>query len=58
MDPNATLEEIRALSSKIVWETDMGRTPKPSDSARLAELTISLDEWLTNGGFLPNSWKR
>lgn len=47
MDPNATLQEIREL---------VGNNGG-NDVGRLVELIDALDEWLTNGGFLPSDWK-
>lgn len=52
MDPNATLEEMRALAAQS--EDGLGR----SDAARLGELVTALDEWLGKGGFLPREWDR
>lgn len=59
MDPNANLEEQRDLSKTLAG-------PLPGEvyegvevqdqSARLAELVESLDEWIMKGGFLPDEW--
>lgn len=54
MDPNANLSETRELVAKAF----NGETLDPHDTLRLAELVSSLDEWLTNGGFLPEAWAR
>ncbi len=65
MDPNATLEEIRRLSRKIrdnVTESITDDALPGStddfvrDADRLAELCLSLDEWVLKGGFLPRPW--
>lgn len=53
MDPNANLEEQLRIADAI----ESG-TADDDDIARLAELVRSLDEWLTNGGFLPSAWQR
>lgn len=49
MDPNAALEEIRALIA--------ASEPEDLDD-RLVELIEGLDGWLTRGGFLPRQWAR
>lgn len=51
MDPNAALAQIRDEVHEILTD----RNPDPE---RLAELVNGLDEWLTNGGFLPDGWQR
>lgn len=53
MDPNATLEEMRAFVKKVLYSVDSAAT---DDETRMAELFESLDEWITKGGFLPNAW--
>lgn len=63
MDPNATLAEIREIrkwaeenppSSTGMWEDPGDRYEK---FERLCELTEALDDWITNGGFLPEAWR-
>lgn len=44
MDPNECLKEALQIAS--------------SSDGRLPELLVSLDEWLTKGGFLPSRWTR
>ena len=60
MDPNATLEQIRDLYTNLVDLLDeeyaVGRGKFGDDAIRLAELVEALDEWLSNGGFLPKAW--
>ena len=53
MDPNKTLEEMRALVERIHEELDEDAT---TSAEELALLVTSLDEWLTRGGFLPDAW--
>ena len=53
MDPNANLSEQLELAKAIV-ATDH---PEPEDAERLAELVLALDDWITRGGFLPDSWR-
>ena len=48
MDPNKTLEQIRALAKYI----------GDHDYDALVDLVNSLDSWLSKGGFLPDRWKR
>jgi hypothetical protein len=48
MDPNETLEQIRALAKYI----------GDHDYDALVDLVNSLDSWLSKGGFLPDRWKR
>lgn len=49
MDPNETLTEIRRLCS-----LDMSK----DEANRLSDLISGLDNWLSNGGFLPKDWER
>lgn len=52
MDPNAALTEIRDKANEVLndgyWDADT--------AIALAELVRALDEWLSKGGFLPESW--
>ncbi len=53
MDPNACLNEMRALAARILdGEGDA------ADGGRLAELVDALDGWLARGGFVPAAWVR
>lgn len=50
MDPNATLAELRRIAQRnLENEGDLGR---------MAELFEALDNWILNGGFLPNNWNK
>ena len=51
MDPNTNLKDQRDIIARI----DTGEVDSYLFD-RLIELTRALDEWLTNGGFLPSSW--
>lgn len=53
MDPNATLKQIRALLDAIDCDED-----RSDDTSDLITLVNALDEWLSNGGFLPKRWER
>jgi len=46
MDPN------KALSDLLDWADEN------ADTDETAQLFLSLDEWLSKGGFLPDRWKR
>lgn len=53
MDPDENLREQRALVKKwLAGHISLG------EAARLAELVQALDEWMSNGGFLPKAWNR
>lgn len=56
MDPNANLESQRRLVHKLLNPSCDGDTLDEDDVLYLAELVESLDEWLCNGGFLPEDW--
>lgn len=49
MDPDAALAEMREIAKADQSEFHEG-------IHRLCELTLALDEWITNGGFLPKAW--
>lgn len=55
MDPNAALDSIR----RCLLESDSGLDDydKLCVLEELATLVTGLDEWLSRGGFLPQSWK-
>lgn len=55
MDPDANLEEQRELVKRI---NNALVTLDPDTYERLAELVEALDQWLSNGGFLPRDWRR
>lgn len=52
MDPTATLNRLRELAAIVVGSDD-----DATASYELADAFQNLDEWLSNGGFLPDSWK-
>lgn len=59
MDPEETLRQMRQLAFQLT-DPEPTFTPNGRHEAgeKLAELTISLDEWLSKGGFLPSDWRR
>jgi len=63
MDPNACLEEMLRLATEIQGQEDEALEDSEhfidsTDAARLAELVVSLDHWIQNGGFLPDDWRK
>lgn len=63
MDPEAALKEIReviadtqgSVFSQCYIDGDIEYIRGKCD--RLAELVNGLDEWLSDGGFLPEDWR-
>lgn len=56
MDPDATLEELRNLLDEAEENPCCSRTVV--DISRISELFCSLDNWLSNSGFLPRDWQQ
>ena len=56
MDPNEALKAIRILVKSILSDETDGNDGQ--DLVDLAEHVQALDEWLSKGGFLPDSWQR
>lgn len=57
MDPNANLKEQLELADSLICADNTDPDVALPKAARLAELVIALDGWLSNGGFLPKSWQ-
>lgn len=55
MDPDATLEQIRALVRAVLSDTYDG-DKAITKLLDLAEDFQSLDDWLTRGGYKPSPW--
>ncbi len=53
-DPDACLTKILTLSARL--RDGAGRLTRITDSERLGELCIALDDWLTKGGARPRAW--
>jgi hypothetical protein len=51
MDPNEALAQIREI-------TGTAMRGQAYDADRLVDLIAGLDQWLTDGGFLPANWQR
>ena len=58
MDPDACLSYIRSVSARMIADCDNQVELDTDDAISLAEHIRALDEWIANGGFLPESWKR
>jgi len=61
MDPTANLKEALEIAAKLAeghyaYPDHDDPTSMLEDGQRLAELLIALDEWIRNGGFLPDAW--
>jgi hypothetical protein len=56
MDPDANLNEMLEIADLI--NGDFDEVIRPGDIERLANLVLSLDEWLSKGGALPERWRR
>jgi hypothetical protein len=57
MDPNETLKAIRKLMNQ--WEDGLSfLSPSEVDAFldEVCEHVITLDEWLSKGGFHPSDW--
>jgi hypothetical protein len=60
MDPNANLAEQLRLAREIQETVDQCNddTVAVADNGiRLANLVLSLNEWISKGGFLPTAWQ-
>ncbi len=59
MDPNETLRALRAYAAKVLQDNDDPDNGVDQDEARaFAEAFEHLDQWISRGGFLPESWAR
>ena len=62
MDPNAALNNLRLHIEQLKKLIDSDESPENEDLECLANDVVDnfegLDNWLSNGGFLPKSWKR
>lgn len=60
MDPTEALTELRARTFYAQAHRDDGLEFPDVDTeenyARIVELILALDAWLTHGGFLPSQW--
>lgn len=59
MDPTANLDEQRRLAKRLTeHDYQFDDTEMVNDGYALAELVLALDEWISKGGFLPDSWEK
>ncbi len=61
MDPTQTLKEMTELADEIrvLCESDDGDLNQFVDAVEsLTNYVTSLDEWMRNGGFLPDQWNK
>lgn len=58
MDPNVTLTEIRAAVVVLGAYQKVFDQTSSALCEQLAEQITALDNWLCNGGFLPDDWAR
>jgi hypothetical protein len=54
MDPNANLDQIRGM---VLSYRNGGKWDEP-DTTEFIELVAALDDWLSNGGFVPQKWSK
>lgn len=57
MDPNDTLLELRNKLADRRLDLDINNMYHAWFVETIAEHFQALDDWLSNGGFLPNDWK-
>lgn len=56
MDPNECLKVILDRAREIVENSDTNYSVASCDALELAESVQNLDEWIRDGGFLPDAW--
>lgn len=56
MDPNIALQAIRDGIMNLRDLMEQGYAPYPGDVLDLLGEAEALDEWLSNGGFVPKDW--
>lgn len=52
MDPNEALEHLRQIARQAYLSAEV------DTEETWAEIFLALDDWLSNGGFLPEDWQR
>jgi hypothetical protein len=58
MDPNVCLVLMREIAAKTVDDRHPNLDAAASAAYRMAELFEGLDQWIKQGGFLPDDWKQ
>lgn len=54
MDPNANLEQQRAIRESLFRKEDEFDT---GEALELIQLMADLDEWMSQGGAMPDAWE-
>jgi hypothetical protein len=57
MDPTANLREQLALAASILDNDNNDDNQIVASAVNLADLVITLNEWIAKGGFLPEQWR-
>ena len=58
MDPDAALTEMRGFVDKLRRHLeDQEESPDLADYDRFVDLFNGLDDWIADGGFLPEAWR-
>lgn len=58
MDPNANLSEQLDLAAELLTQHEHTQEKLSEyDTARLCELVLTLNNWISSGGFLPDRWE-
>lgn len=56
MDPDANLAEQLKLADKLTNNECESVEAELDDMLRLAELVLTMNVWLSSGGFKPKAW--
>lgn len=57
MDPNEALKEIRSAAWSLEAEREECGTFNEGDTATLVAHSLALDNWIRQGGALPDAWR-
>ncbi len=58
MDPTKLLEDLLKWAHKVTFGDTRDFRDARENIDEAAEIVLSLDEWLTDGGFLPEQWRQ
>ncbi len=58
MDPDASWDMAVGLAEALLEDEALERIPDSLDCVALAELVLTLNQWVSNGGFVPKAFKR
>lgn len=56
MDPNKLLHELIRLCDAVYHDNSTQPGAREEDINQLCDFVEQLDDWLSNGGFLPQAW--